>query len=94
MLSVQVKVENAALLERLATSQAGLTADDMGAKLDAALAGKAVAEGEQARLESIVEQYVKADAHYLTMSLTLAIAQSEAGVHMRVIGVVWSFLSI
>jgi hypothetical protein len=53
-----MKVENAALKDRLATAQSEMTAGGMAAKLDAALAGKSEAEGEQARLQSMVAQYV------------------------------------
>jgi hypothetical protein len=53
-----MKVENVALKDRLATAQSEMTASDMAAKLDAALAGKSEAEGEQARLRSMVDQYV------------------------------------
>lgn len=57
-LALQLKVECATLQERLDLAQAGVSQDDAGTKLDKALADKAEAEGEAARLKSMVGQYV------------------------------------
>jgi hypothetical protein len=54
---VQLKVEYASAQERIAAATAGLSQDDAAAKLDRALAGKAEADGEVARLSALVAQY-------------------------------------